>query len=175
MSSALDFDALFREHFDDVHRMVSRLSGPLATQEDIEDACQQVFIAAHRALPRFRGDAKITTWLWGIATRVVLTQRRSFRRRARLQEALYETREVVVGPATSVEKASMHKQELERVWRCVTDLRPKLRAVYLMFEIEGLSGTEIATALGVPEATVWTRLRLARHKLTLKLARSEPE
>src|SRR5262245_37099609 len=79
----LTLELLFRRHADDVHRIVRRLLGPAASAADVDDLIQQVFLAAHRALPQFRRDAATTTWIYGVASRTVLHHLRS-RRRYRL-------------------------------------------------------------------------------------------
>src|SRR5262245_23319146 len=84
----LTIDALFKEHVADVHRIVASLLGPGASRADIEDLTQQVFLSAHRALPNFRGESKPTTWLYAIASRVVLTHLRGFRRQRKMRDAL---------------------------------------------------------------------------------------
>src|SRR4051794_39751296 len=68
-----DFDCVFREHAANVSRWVAALGGPLM---DIEDTVQEVFMVAHRRLPEFRGEAKVSTWLFQITRRVVMAQRR---------------------------------------------------------------------------------------------------
>src|SRR5437667_232075 len=78
-------ETVFREHFDEVYRVVGHLLGPSASHSDIDDVTQQVFIAVHRALPKFRGESKLSTWLYAIASNVVLSNLRSWRRQRRLQ------------------------------------------------------------------------------------------
>lgn len=169
---SLTIEALFRAHFDDVHRFVGHLVGPAASRADVEDLTQQVFIAADRALPGFRGDSKVTTWLYAIASNVVLTGLRGWRRQRRLRSALEsELRESVT--RHTPEDSIATRQELLRVWRHLLAIKPKKRVVYLMFEVEGLSGPEIAAALDVPEATVWTRLHHARRELATMIEREQ--
>src|SRR6266404_2479783 len=63
-----DFDSVFRQHAAAVARWVAALGGPLL---DVEDTVQEVFMVAHRRLSEFRGDAKVSTWLFQITRRVV--------------------------------------------------------------------------------------------------------
>ena len=165
--------ALFRRHFDDVYRMVAHLLGPGAGQADVEDVTQQVFMAAHRALPRYRGEGRPTTWLYGIATRVVLNNLRSWRRRRRLVAALESALEGDVAVAACPERDLAARQELNRVWRCLMRVGPKKRVVYVLHVVEGRSGEEIAELLEIPVATVWTRLHHARRELNAALDRDE--
>jgi RNA polymerase sigma-70 factor, ECF subfamily len=160
-------EGLFVRHADQVHRIIASLLGPGASRADAQDLTQQVFLAAHRALPSFRGESAPLTWLYGIASRVVLMHLRSWGRRRRLRQAL--ELEPVRGP--NLEEAVIHRDELRRVWRALLRIAPPKRIVYVMYEIEGLSGKEIAYALDIPEATVRTRLLHARRELAKALER----
>lgn len=164
----LSIDDLVRAHGARVHRMVASLLGPGASDADVQDLTQEVFLGAHRGLERFRGDAKVETWLYGIASRVVLMHLRSWRRRRRLVKALEA--EPIVDRSPDLEKAAADRAELLHVWRCLMKIDAKKRVVYLLFEVEGLSGKEIAEALDVPVATVRTRLFHARKSLMAMLA-----
>lgn len=168
----LTLEALFRDHFDEVHRRVARLLGPGAPLADVEDVTQQVFLAAHRALPHFRGESKPSTWLCGIAARTVMTEVRGWRRRRRLVAALEREPSPVADPG-DLDEAVARQEELRRVWRCLMKMSAKKRVVYLLHEVEGLEGAQIAEALGIPVATVWTRLHHARRELLRRLGREE--
>lgn len=163
---------LFRRHFEDVYRIVARLLGPGASDADIEDVVQQVFLQAHRSLPGFRGDSKTSTWLYGIASRVVLTQLRSWGRQRRLERAV-EAELASAYDARSPERAAADRQALARVWRALMKIKPKKRVVYVLFEIEGMSGEQIAEQLEVPVSTVWTRIHHARRELDRLLAKED--
>lgn len=167
----LTIEAVFRAHVDDVHRIVARLLGPGASRADVEDVSQLVFIAIQRALPRFRGESKLSTWIYGVAARVVMTQLRGWRRHRRLLAALGEHLEL--SDTYTPEKSAAEREELARVWRCLMRIKPKKRVVYVMHELEGVSGAEIAAALDIPVATVWTRLHHARKELLAALAREQ--
>jgi RNA polymerase sigma-70 factor (ECF subfamily) len=167
-------EALFRAHFNDVYRMVRRLLGPGAIPADVEDVTQQVFIAAQRSLPGFRGESKPSTWLYAISAKVVLTQLQSWRRARRLQRAL-EAQQSVPDHIFGPDEVLMQQRELVRVWRCLMRIKPKKRMVYVLHEFEGRSGPEIAEILSIPENTVWTRLYHARKELLDLLRRTERE
>ena len=72
----LDLATLYRQHADAVAIWVRRLGGP---ELDIEDCVHEVFLVAQRRLGEWRGDAKVTTWLYEIAFRVVQDRRRWWR------------------------------------------------------------------------------------------------
>jgi RNA polymerase sigma-70 factor (ECF subfamily) len=167
-------EELFRDHVSDVFHMVRRILGPGANDADVEDVTQQVFVAAHRGLTQFRGESKPTTWLYTIAYRVALATHESWRKSRKLRKAL-EDEAALASEATSPEEEIAHRRELTRVWRCLMRIKPKKRAVYILYEIEGREGTEIAELLGVSLNTVWSRLFHARKELFEALERSERE
>jgi RNA polymerase sigma-70 factor (ECF subfamily) len=161
-------DALFREHADRVHRLVARLLGPGASQADIEDLVQQAFLAAHRALPQFRGESKASTWLFGITARTVYRELRGRTRHRRMVSAL-EAVVLATPEAPSTESQVQSRRDLAKVWRVLMEIAPKKRVVLILHEFEGLSGKEIAAALEIKEPTVFTRLYHARRELFARL------
>ncbi len=130
----------------------------------IKDLTQDVFIAAGAALPAFRGDSKVSTWLYTIASRIVLNHLDSWRRHRRMLANLESAQ--LPAPADNIESRLMQQQELRLVWRCLLRIKPKKRIVFVLHQIEGRPGAEIAELLQINEATVWTRLHHARRELT---------
>jgi RNA polymerase sigma-70 factor, ECF subfamily len=165
-------EVLFRRHAGDVHRLVSRLLGPGASRADADDLAQQVFLAAHRALPKFRGDSKPSTWLYGIATRTVYKELRS-RGRHRRMVATIEAIGRALPQHASGDAELETRLDLVRAWRCLLELDAKKRIVFVLHEMEGMSGHEIARVLDIPEGTVHTRLYHARRELLALLERSK--
>jgi RNA polymerase sigma-70 factor (ECF subfamily) len=167
VAEPLSIERLFREHFADVYRALGRMLGPGADVDDIEDLTQQVFISAEKALPRFRGDAKPMTWLYGIAHRSVLMFLRSRRRRRKMIDSLRSEPAPTGDPTRRIEQ----RDELRRVWRELMEIKPQKRLALVLFEVEGLSAAEIAEVMNVAENTVWTRLHHARRELSERLER----
>jgi RNA polymerase sigma-70 factor (ECF subfamily) len=161
-------EELFRRHVGDVCRIVSRLLGPQASEADVDDVVQQVFIAADRALPRFRGDSKVTTWLYGISTRVVLHNLRG-RRRYRAMIDRFEASIAEAPAPRDPEEALADRDAVRQVWGALLHVAPKKRVVFVLYEIEGMTAREIAEALEISEASVRTRLRRARGELVRRL------
>jgi RNA polymerase sigma-70 factor (ECF subfamily) len=127
--------------------------------EEIEDACQEVFLQFFRYLPSFRGEAEIKTWLY----RLCVTEARRTRRKRRVTAALAsilrrETREEVV-PAAAQSDATI----LRAVQGALDRMSDKNRLVFVLFEMEGLPGKTVAEIAGCPPATVWRRLHDARR------------
>lgn len=153
----LDFDRVYEHEFDFVYRAVSRLAGTA----DVDDLVQEVFVVVHRRLPEFRGDARITTWLFRIAYRVVGAHVRAERLRRRLA-AWFAASEHV---AESARLSSEGDPDDARAVRAALErLSFEKRSALVLFEVEGWSGDEIARAIGVPVGTIYTRLLHARRE-----------
>jgi RNA polymerase sigma-70 factor (ECF subfamily) len=166
------FEEVFRASFSEVYRMVAHLLGPGASRADVEDVTQQVFETAYKAWPRFRGASLASTWMYGVACRVVMRQLRGFVRHRRLMRAVLEAPRLEADPSTP-ELAVAERQRALLVWRCLMAIKPKKRVVYVMHDIEGRSAQEIAEILEVPKETVWSRLRHARAELLERIDRLE--
>lgn len=135
-----------------------------------EDALQETFLALHRALPRFRGEARLFTWAYRVALRV------AHRHRARQERSRHESlvSEPGVDDASRVEEAELG----DALDRAISSLRPVYREVFSLCCVEGLSRGDVAQILGIPEGTVWTHLHRARKELTRLLGpflRPEPQ
>jgi RNA polymerase sigma-70 factor, ECF subfamily len=158
---------LYREHADIVKRWALRLGGP---RIDAEDVVHDVFMVAQRRLAEFRGDAKITTWLYRITERVVHKQ--LHRQRigswlrglagdfaARIEEPEH------LGPYETVER----KHAARLVYKALDRLNPRHRKVVILYELEGLTGEEIAELTNTKLATVWVWLHRGRAKFVSRL------
>lgn len=149
----LDFETIYQEHFDFVWRSLRRLGVP---DSAIDDAAQDVFVVTHRALPRFRGESSVKTWLFAIAFRVARKHRP-----APTGEPL--DAELLADPfARSPQDATLDEEARKLLYRMLETLEEERRAVFILAELEGMSAPEIAEALGVKLNTVYSRLRLAR-------------
>jgi RNA polymerase sigma-70 factor (ECF subfamily) len=161
---------LYRRHFQDVCRWVSYLMGPVP---EVEDLVQEVFVVACKRLGTFRGDAKPSTWLYGIARNVV----RNHRRRTKLRKFFLagDTDDIERAPArepTPLEEAERREREA-LVYRVLDGMKEKYRTVLILFELEGLDGKEIADRLQLKEATVWVQLHRARKLFLERLTQLE--
>ena len=149
------FRRLFEQTCGDVQRILFRLAGG----QDLEDLVQQAYLALFGAIRRFEGRSAFSTFVYGICLKVAQKRARGLRRFLRLRESYrIEPRESQGSPGEQAERAArvfQVQQSLERLsW--------KLRTVLVLYEMEELPGAEIAVQLGIPEATVWTRLHHAR-------------
>lgn len=149
--------ALYDRHAPTVYRFLSALGVP---PHEREDACQDVFIAVYRSLARFRGEARLSTWIYRIASRGA---GRALQRR-RLQ-SLVSSLLLREPPPPPEPDASERTARLQLLDELVGKLSPKKRLVLVLFEIEELPVDEIAKIAGCPENTVWSRLHHARAEL----------
>jgi RNA polymerase sigma-70 factor (ECF subfamily) len=165
-----DAGALFRAHAPSVARWAQRLGGPELTA-DIEDIVQEVFITVDRLLPGFRGDAAVTTWIFEITSNIV----RRHRRRLKLRRWLTALRGADVAPApeppATPADALERRQAVARAYAILDGLAEKYRRVFILYELEGLSGQEIAELTGEKLKTVWVHLHRARRLFDERVAR----
>jgi len=129
------------------------------TDGELEDATQEVFLQVHKYLPRFRRESELSTWLY----RLCITQARHVRRRARLTQAL--RRLLSLEPSERLVSSPPFSEELARssLDRALAALSESERSVFVLYELDGISGKQIAEILRCPEATVWRRLHYARR------------
>jgi RNA polymerase sigma-70 factor (ECF subfamily) len=154
-------DAAVAEVFKSFRRPVLGLALHLTgSASDAEDVVQEVFLSVHRALPGFRGEARLSTWIYRVAIRAAL----EVRARRRPSEPLDPE---LAGP--SEEAGLVARDQARRLLVAMDRLSAEHRTVLSLFAIEGLSHKEIAEILGVPEGTVWSRLSGARKRLVEEL------
>lgn len=155
------FRALFEAQVDFVMRLVRRFGGP---EIDADCAAQDVFLVIHRQLPGFEGRAELRTWIYRICCNVAAEHRRRAQRRARLERALSLVafwREPAALPNAEVEL----RDEVLAAQASLSKLSAPKREVFILCELEELTSEEAAEVLGVPAATVRTRLHHARKAL----------
>jgi len=140
-----------------VWRFLRRLGVP---DSDADDTAQRVFARVLAKRGEVRPGAE-RAYLMRAAFRAALEDQRS-RQRARVRSAGVDL-DVVLSPSPQPDEAFAQRQQLELLDRALAALPTELRAVLMLFEIEGLSFTEIALALELPRGTVASRVRRARE------------
>lgn len=164
------FEAVVRQH---TSRMLVVCRRILRNDEDANDAVQEAFVSAFRALPSFEGTCRIGTWLHRIAVNAALMRLRSRKRRPEdsIDELLPSFRED--GHAT-VEPRDWSPSALDEVARsetrafvrsCIDRLPETYRVVLLLRDIEELDTAETALILNVTDGVVKVRLHRARQAL----------
>ncbi len=149
-------------------QVAANLYRVLGDRDDLDDLVQEVFVIAFRGLDRFRGDARLSTWLYRICVNVALGRIRTRKRRpAAIGMADLDTApadpSLVERPETP-ERSLERRREQERVYRALEKLAPKKRIVLYLHEIEGLDLKEIAYLVESNPVTVRTRLFYARRE-----------
>jgi RNA polymerase sigma-70 factor, ECF subfamily len=172
--AALTIESLHRDHGDRIRRYLARLVGV----SEAEDLAQDVFEKAQRAIGTFRGDSRILTWLYRVATNVAIDQLRSAGRRGDLEGAnaapaplaTYGTADVTCQRSLDgeIDRARMR----DCILRVVEQLPASQRAAILLGDLRGLSDREMAEALGMSLGAAKIRLHRARRALKLMLERS---
>jgi RNA polymerase sigma-70 factor (ECF subfamily) len=163
------FDALYSEHFDFVCRSL-RLLG--VAPDGLEDGAQDVFGVVSRRFAEFVPDASVRTWLFAIVQRVAANHRRAWRRK---QSPLEPLREPLAARDPDPEAHAEAAQAAELIERFAESLDDGHRAVLILALIERAPAREVASALGIPLFTVYSRVRSVRSKLEAFLKANEVE
>jgi RNA polymerase sigma-70 factor (ECF subfamily) len=144
----------------------------LGDAAEAQDVAQEAFLRAHRGLAEFRGDARLSTWLYTIASRLCLNRLASGQRRYERGDADALLRVPAAGgdAAAALERTEM----ASALHDAIAALPEERRIVVILRDLEGLAYEEIAEALGLELNTVRSRLHRARLDLKAKLERWLP-
>lgn len=166
----MDFRAFYDEHVALVWRTLLRLG---VAKADLPDAVQEVFLVAYRKLPEFEGRSKPSTWLVGISYRVASDRRRL----AHVRREVGDAGAVLARTDTRLrpDEIAEQRERVQLLDGLLALLRPEQREVFVMFELEELSGKEIADIVQAPLKTVFSRLRLAREAFSAALTAHQAE
>jgi len=153
------FEALVRRYQLPIFRLCL---GILGNRSDAEDAAQDTFFTAWRALGRFRADARFSTWLYRLATNRCLKQ---------LSRRPVPSVELTERPGSHGQPEAEYeaRQRLEATAAAVARLSPERRVPLILREVEGLSYNEIAEVLGVSMTAVKSRINRARGEVARTL------
>jgi RNA polymerase sigma-70 factor (ECF subfamily) len=148
-------------------RFVWRVLASHGVQDaDVEDATQEVFLAAHRRMDDWNpAVASARTWLYAIAIRVAANHRK---RAHVVRERVGHGGGLDADPPSSApepDQAVERGRLMARVERAIAALDPAKREVFSLFELEELSMKEVAEAIGCPLQTAYARLYAARREL----------
>lgn len=149
-------------------RMKSVAMNLLGNAHDAEDVVQEVFLKVHRNIASFRGQSAFSTWMYRILLNACYDLRRKRMRRQELPEL--EPTEDAPAPEPPA-PMSNHPLRLA-LERAVAELRPTLRSVFLLFEVEGFRHSEIAAMLQITETSSKNALYQAKQELRRILSSS---
>ncbi len=152
------FEAIYRRHAGRVHGVIVRLVGAQGVRA--EDLTQEAFVRAWQALPKFRFESAVSTWLHRLAVTTALMELRSRRGGPRFDED--EDAVDSLGIADSAGNGTALSMDLERA---VATLPPRARAVLVLHDVEGWKHEEIANELGMAIGSSKAQLHRARRLL----------
>ncbi|HTA19405.1 MAG TPA: sigma-70 family RNA polymerase sigma factor [Polyangia bacterium] len=164
----MTLEQIYGRYVDFVWRTLRRHGVP---PDDTNDAIQEVFLVVHRTLGAFEGRSSLPTWLFTICRSVARDRRERAHRRHEVvrSDLLADDVDVRADAAARVE----HNDRLAQLETILGGMEPELRDVFVLFEIEDLTGEEISEALAVPLGTVYSRLQAARKTFKRDVARIE--
>lgn len=165
------------------HRFRRQVAGNLyrvlGDRDDLEDLVQEVFVIAFRGLDRFRGDARLSTWLYRICVNVALGRIRTRKRRPNaigvVDLDLVSADPSLTERPETPDRTLERRRDQERVYAALEQIAPKKRIVLYLHEIEGLDLKEIAYLVDSNPVTVRTRLFYARREFYKVIAGKEPD
>jgi RNA polymerase sigma factor (sigma-70 family) len=173
LANDLNFEQIVRDHQEMVFRTLLRLNG---SREHIEDLAQDVFLRLYRALPAFRGEALLTTYLYRIVVNVAQDE---WKRRRRVERQLVsisspaasneegdiDWEDRLAHPGLDAEEQLSEKQFQQLVERQLQHLSDIERTIIVLYHQEERSYEQITDALKMPMGTVRTHLHRGRKKL----------
>jgi RNA polymerase sigma-70 factor (ECF subfamily) len=160
---------LHRNYYPMASRFLRRMG---ISAGELDDACQEVFVQIFRYLARFEQRANFRTWLY----KLCLSQASRMRRRRRVHDAL----DWLLGRDSSTRGAAYEPEwsaslTAQRVRQALDQMKPQHKKVFVLFELEGIEGEEIARILRCPHATVRRRLHYARQEFETLLRAEDAE
>jgi len=163
-AAAVEFTTVYRDQFAYAWRTLHRLG---VHDRDLPDLVHDFFVVVFRQLHLFDPTRPIRPWLFGVAFRVVS----DYRRGARYTREVLEPPPEVIDRAAAADEQVADAEGRERVIQILHELELDRRAVFVMHDIDEATMPEIATALGIPLATAYSRLRLAREDVARSIKR----
>ena len=161
----MTLERIYELYADFVFRTLRRLGVP---ERDAADAMQEVFLTVHRTLAGFEGRCSMMTWLFTICRSVARDRRRrAYQRYEITSGALVEAEADSSDLSTHLEQ----RQTLAELDAILDTMEEEQKLVFVLFEIERMTGEEISEALGIPLGTAYSRLRLARATFRAGVAR----
>ena len=152
------------------HRILALVSRFIRDQSEVEDVCQEAFIKAYRALPKFRGDSAFYTWLYRIAINTAKNHMVTKGRRPPGTDVDLGDADLAELPSKLVDNGSPEAKLLSNelqllINNAIEDLPEDIRTAFTLREFGGLSYEEITQIMDCPVGTVRSRIFRAREAL----------
>ncbi len=161
-----DFDTIVEKYGDFVYNVAYKMMG---SPEDAEDVAQDAFLSAYRAFDRFRGESRVTTWLYRITVNAALMKLRKEKRARTLTRTGLEDIDIPDWDETP-ERSAATSELGEKLQEGISYLPPDLRASVVLRDVTGLSNSEAADALNITVSSLKSRLHRGRVLLRKYLA-----
>ena len=153
------FEQLVIAYRDQVFRLALRMCG---NEADADEAAQEAFLSAWKALPNFRGDSQFSTWLYQLTSHAAI----DLLRREKRQIAAEDITEVSVSdPGPSPQQQAERSETRQAVRDAMGQLSPEYRQIVVLRFLQELSYEEIGAVLKLPPGTVKSRLNRAKAQL----------
>jgi RNA polymerase sigma-70 factor (ECF subfamily) len=136
---------------------------------DLPDVAQDVFVVVHARLAEFDGRAKVTSWLF----RICMNAASNYRRLAHVRREAFDPSAIaaVVAEAPSATSRLEQREDLALFETALDTMDLDQRAAFVLFELVGMSGPDLAETLEIPLGTAYSRVRLARDAFRLAVMR----
>lgn len=159
-------EEVYEAHFDFVFRTARRLGTPAA---QIDDVVQEVFVVVQRRLAEFEGRSELKTWLFAITRRVVRAHQRQHARQSRA--SMDEIDGLADLQTPDAESQLVADEDTRLLYALLDELDEEKREVFVLSELEEMSGPAIAEALDLHLSNVYARVRVARQAFDAALRR----
>jgi len=163
------FNELVIAYEQKVYRLVWRM---LASREEAEDMTQEVFVQVFKNIEHFRGDSKLSTWIYRIAVNQTRNRSKYLTRRKHKSHSDISSDEgsllhneaqgITTGETSRPDQVAMGKQAERIVVDCLAELEPSFREILVLRDVECLSYEEVGAITGLAAGTVKSRLHRAR-------------
>jgi len=165
----LDFNTLYRDYKSKVYGTVTHVVG---RTDEIDDIVQTVFLEIHRSIPKYKGQSKLSTWIYRIAVNVALQY---IRKRKRRKVFLFFKDEERNAEQLAVDLRPRYESRdlMKRLCLHLEKISEKKRVVFVLHELEGLPVDKVAEICDVPVNTVRSRLHAARTEVMGRLRRAK--
>lgn len=158
-----DVKSVYFAHSAELRQAMARLAPEL----DADDLLQELFLILLRRSEALTKIASPRAWLYGVAVKLATTRRRTARARR-----FFGLDVATDTPAVDSSSRTLEQRDAQRrVAKALESVSSTRRETFVLFELQGLSGDEVAEALGVPVKTVWTRLFQSRREVLAALER----
>jgi RNA polymerase sigma-70 factor (ECF subfamily) len=169
----MEFEKIYEDFQPKISNYLSRLIGP----GEAEDTAQEVFTKISRSLDSFKGQSKLSTWIYRIATNTAIDKLRSAGHKHTAGQipldegtGIENTPPGIGAPDTPTDQKVIRREMSECVREYVDRLQPDHRTVLILKELEGFKNREIAAILDISLENVKVRLHRARARLKQELA-----